>query len=129
MICAARVETPQDADVQRRRSAQGAGGCLPGAIGGTPQLVSTLTPPLTVQELPGRVRLWLGTLSHGTGATLQDAADDLVQRLLDSAMALRTRGLPASSELGPPDPAAVGLLYELGEIAASGGDIRSRLFG
>ena len=91
--------------------------------------MSTLTPPLTVQELPGRVRLCLGTLSHGTGATLQDAADDLVQRLLGSAMVLRTRGLPASSELGPPDPAALGFLYELGEIAAAGGDIRQRLFG
>ena len=91
--------------------------------------MSTFTPPLTVQELPGRVRLCLGTLSHGTGATLQDAADDLVQRLLDSAMVLRARGLPASNELGPPDPAALGFLYELGEIAAAGGDIRSRLFG
>jgi hypothetical protein len=90
--------------------------------------VSTFTPPLTVQELPGRVRLWLGTLTHGTGPTLQDAADDLVQRLLGHAMTLRTSGLQASSELGPPDLAAVGFLYELGQIAAAGGDIRQRLF-
>jgi hypothetical protein len=62
-------------------------------------------------------------------ATLQDAADDLVQRLLGSAMVLRARGPQASSELGPPDPAALGFLYELGEIAAAGGDIRQRLFG
>jgi hypothetical protein len=62
------------------------------------------------------------------GPTLQDDADDLVQRLLSYAMALRASGLPASSELGPPDMAAVGFLYELGEIAA-GGDIRQRLFG
>jgi hypothetical protein len=91
--------------------------------------VSTFTPPLTIHELPGRVRLCLGTLTHGTGPTLQDAADDLVQRLLGYAMALRGSGLPASSELGPPDLAAVGFLYELGEIAAGGGDIRQRLFG
>jgi hypothetical protein len=84
---------------------------------------------LTIHELPGRVRLYLGTLTHGTGPTLQDAADDLVQRLLSYAMALRGSGLPASSELGPPDLAAVGFLYELGEIAAGGGDIRQRLFG
>ena len=63
------------------------------------------------------------------GPTLQDAADDLVQRLLGYAMALRGSGLPASSELGPLDLAAVGFLYELGEIAAGGGDIRQRLFG
>ena len=90
--------------------------------------MSSFAPTLTVQELPGRVRLWLGTLTHGTGPTLQDAADDLVQRLLGYAMTLRTRGLPASSELGPPDQAAVSFLYELGEIAAAGGDIRQRLF-
>jgi hypothetical protein len=90
--------------------------------------VSTFTPPLTVQELPGRVRLSLGTLTHGTGPTLQDAADDLVQRLLGYAIALRAPGLQTSSELGPPDLAAVGFLYELGEIAAAGGDIRQRLF-
>jgi hypothetical protein len=62
--------------------------------------VSAFTPSLTVQELPGRVRLCLGTLTHGTGPTLQDAADDPVQRLLGYAMTL-----PA------------------------GGDIRHRLFG
>lgn len=91
--------------------------------------MSTFTPPLTVHELPGRVRLCLGTLTHGTGPTLQDAADDLVQRLLGYTMALRGSGLPASSELGPPDLAAMSFLYELGEIVAAGGDIRQRLFG
>ena len=91
--------------------------------------MSTFAPPLTIHELPGQVRLCLGTLTHGTGPTLQDAADDLVQRLLGYAMALRGSGLPASSELGPPDLAAVGFLDELGEIAAGGGDIRQRLFG
>ena len=101
---------------------------MAGAVRGYPKLVSSFTPPLTVQELPGRVRLWLGTLTYGTGSTLQDAADDLVQRLLGYVMVLRGRGLPASSELGPPDPAAVGFLYELAEIAATGGDIRQRLF-
>ena len=96
---------------------------------GTRQPMSTFTPPLTVQELPGRVRLCLGTLTHGTGPTLQDAADDLVQRLLSYAITLRTSGLRTSTELGPPDLAALGFLHELGEIAATGGDIRQRLFG
>jgi hypothetical protein len=85
--------------------------------------------PLTVQESPGRVRLWLGSLAHGDGATLQDAADDLVQRLLSYAMAFRSSGMWPSLELGPPDLAAIDFLYQLGEIAAAGGDIRGRLFG
>jgi hypothetical protein len=85
--------------------------------------------PLTVQELPGRVRLCLGSLAHGDGPTLQDAADDLVQRLLTYVMAFRASGFRACRELGPPDLAAMSLLYELGEIAAAGGDIRRRLFG
>ena len=63
------------------------------------------------------------------GPLSQDAADDLVQRLLGYAMALRASGLQASSDLGPPDLDAVGFLDELGEIAAAGGDIRQRLFG
>jgi hypothetical protein len=85
--------------------------------------------PLTVQELPGQVRLRLGGLAHGDGPTLQDAADDLIQRLLTYAMAVRSSGFRVSSELGPPDFAAMNLLYELGEIAAAGGDIRRYLFG
>ena len=84
--------------------------------------------PLTVQESPGRVRLRLGSLAHGDGATLQDAADDLVQRLLTYAMAFRANGMRPPLELGPPDLAAMDFLYQLGEIAAVGGDIRSRLF-
>jgi hypothetical protein len=84
--------------------------------------------PLTVQEAPGRVRLCLGSLAHGDGPTLQEAADDLVQRLLFYAMAFRASGFRPPLELGPPDLAAMDLLYQLGEIAAAGGDIRGRLF-
>jgi hypothetical protein len=87
------------------------------------------TLPLTVQESPGRVRLCLGSLAHGDGPTLQDAADDLVQRLLTYAMAFRTSGMLPPLELGPPDLATMDFLYQLGEIAAAGGDIRSQLFG
>jgi hypothetical protein len=90
--------------------------------------VATEPLSLTVQESSGRVRLCLGGLAHGDGATLQDAADDLVQRLLTYAMAFRASGFRTPAELGPPDLAAMDFLYELGEIAAAGGDIRSRLF-
>ena len=85
--------------------------------------------PLTVQESSGRVRLWLGTLVHGEGLTLQDAADDLVQRVLCYVMAFRADGISPARELGPPDFATMDYLYKLGELAAGGGDIRSRLFG
>ena len=91
--------------------------------------MATCPLPLTVQESPGRVRLCLGSLAHGDGPTLQDAADDLVQRLLVYAMAFRSSGLRLSTELGAPDLATMDFLYELGEIAAAGGDIRSRVFG
>ena len=85
--------------------------------------------PLTVQEAAGRVRLCLGGLAHGDGATLQDAADDLVQCLLTYAMAFRASGMRPSLEMAPPDLATMDFLYQLGEIAATGGDIRSHLFG
>jgi hypothetical protein len=85
--------------------------------------------PLTVQESSGRVRLCVGSLAHGDGSTLQDAADDLVQRLLTYVMAIRATGLRPSPELAPPDLAAMDFLYQLSAIAAAGGDIRSRLFG
>jgi hypothetical protein len=85
--------------------------------------------PLTVQESSGHLRLCLGSLAHGEGSTLQDAADDLVQRLLSYAMAVRASGIRPARELGPLDLSAIDFLYQLGEIAAAGGDIRSRLFG
>ena len=91
--------------------------------------MATCPLPLTIQEFPGRVRLCLGDLARGDGFTLQAAADDLVQRLLVYAMAFRSSGLQVSPELGAPDLATMDFLYELGEIAAAGGDIRSHLFG
>jgi hypothetical protein len=91
--------------------------------------VAECTLPLTVQESHGRIRLCLGNLAHGDGPTLQDAADDLIRRLLTYVMAFRATGFRAPAELGPPDLAAVNYLFELGEIAAAGGDIRRRLFG
>jgi hypothetical protein len=45
------------------------------------------------------------------------------------ATAFRSGGIgPASSEAPPPDPAVLSYLYELGDIAAAGGNIRERLF-
>jgi hypothetical protein len=88
--------------------------------------------PITMARAPlgpGQVRLCLGSLAHGDGPTLQDAADDRVQRLLTYALAFRASGMRSPLDLGPPDLATMNFLYELGEIAAAGGDIRRRLFG
>jgi hypothetical protein len=87
-------------------------------------------PPLQVRRVAGRVRLLLGDLAYGEGTTLQEAADDLVARMLTLVMAFRSGGIgPLPSEGPRPDPAMLEFLYELGEIAATGGDIRERLFG
>jgi hypothetical protein len=84
--------------------------------------------PLTVTESPGLVRVQLGRLSRGEGGSLQEAADDLIRRLLLLVIAFRSSGFTPSCEL-PPDLETMNFLYELGEIAAAGGDIRARVFG
>ena len=84
-------------------------------------------PALTITENQGRIRLALSGLAHGEGSSLQEAADDLVCSILRVVMAFRSSGFRACSEV-PPDFETMNFLYELGEIAAAGGDIRSRVF-
>lgn len=87
------------------------------------------TPELSVYEVGGRVGLALGGLARAEGATLQEAADEVVRRVLVVAMAFRASGIgPVNSEC-PRDLALLDLVWELGEIAARGDDIRPRLFG
>lgn len=92
-------------------------------------MAESWTPPLRVRESDGRCRLWLGGYAFGDGDTLQEAADDLVRRLLSMALSFRSGGISISAELGPPDLRWLELVYELGEIAAAGADIRPRIFG
>jgi hypothetical protein len=56
-------------------------------------------------------------------------AGNAKQRLLSHAVAFRASAMRPPLELGPPDLATMDFLYQLGEIAAAGGDIRNRLFG
>lgn len=85
--------------------------------------------PLTISERDGRVRLGLGDLSYAEGSTLQEAADELVHRLLVIAMAFREDGVGRlSSECGLELP-VLDFIWRLGEVAASGGNIREFLFG
>ena len=84
-------------------------------------------PALTITEAGGQVRLELAGLAHGRGASLQEAADELIRRILELALALRAGGFAVPRELGP-DLEALSYLHELGELAAAGGDIRTRVF-
>jgi hypothetical protein len=85
-------------------------------------------PSLTVTERGDVVRLQLGSFVRGEGPSLQEAADDLIGRLLGLVVAVRSSGFRASSEVWP-DLVTMTFLHELGEIAAAGGDIRARVFG
>jgi hypothetical protein len=85
-------------------------------------------PPLTITESGGLVCLQLGGFARGKGASLQEAADDLVHSILGVLLAIRSSGFSACTELQP-DLDALNFFYELDEIAASGGDIRSHVFG
>jgi hypothetical protein len=88
------------------------------------------TPPLRIREESGRCRLWLGSYAFGDGASLQEAADALVARLLDVALSFRSAGgVRYPPELGPPDLRWLEFVYEVGEIAAAGGDVRARVLG
>jgi hypothetical protein len=74
------------------------------------------------------IRLELGGWSYGHGHTVQEAADDLVARLELHARALRSNGFRFSPEAPSPDRAFLDLLWEIGDIAALGGDVRERIF-
>jgi hypothetical protein len=83
---------------------------------------------LTVTESEGRVCVQFGALARGEGASLQEAGDDLIRRLLELVLAVRSSGFAGSGEVRV-DFEAMDLLYTLGEFAAAGGDIRTRIFG
>jgi hypothetical protein len=84
-------------------------------------------PALHITEAGERVRLDLGGFAQGEGSSLQEAADELIRRILELALAFRSSGCAASRELRA-DLEAMSFLHELGEIAAAGGDIRERVF-
>ena len=85
-------------------------------------------PALSVTEAGGRVHLSLGGFAQGEGSSLQEAADDLISSVLRLVMAFHSSGFKASCERWP-DFETMNYLYQLGEIAAAGGDIRARVFG
>lgn len=90
-------------------------------------MIRAWTPELRVETRAGRCRMTLVGVTYGNGATLQEASRDLVCRVLDLALALRA-GFRASTEARP-DPQVVEYLWEIGEMATRGGDIRARVLG
>lgn len=90
--------------------------------------MSTFMPQLSIRESGSLVCLNLGGLARGEGPSLQEAGDDLIRRLLEMVLASRSSGVKVRCELGP-DIETMDFLHELAEIAAGGGDIRSRVFG
>jgi hypothetical protein len=76
--------------------------------------------------MAGRCRLSLGGWAHGDGPTLQEAADDLMSRLLRQARHVRS-GVAVPTELGPPDHRWLGFLWEIAEMSARGEDVRARV--
>jgi hypothetical protein len=91
--------------------------------------MSEFAPTLRVDEIAGRVRLSLDGFFSAEGVTLQEAADELVWKLLVAVMAFRSRGISGLGVVCRPDWGLVGFLWELDRIAAAGGDIRELLFG
>jgi hypothetical protein len=87
------------------------------------------TPRLYLLEDGGRCRLSLGGWAQGEGETLQEAADELVARLLNLVMRFRGGDICVPPALGRPAARELAFVWELGEIAARGGDIRERVFG
>jgi len=83
---------------------------------------------LGLRETGGTCRLSLAGRVYGDGRTLQEAADDLVSRVLTIALCLRTGCMSVSGEIGSEAP-WFEFLWEIGETAASGGDIRGRILG
>lgn len=86
-------------------------------------------PALELRESAGLCRLSLVGLAHGDGRTLQEAADDLVSRVLAIATSVRRSGITFATELGPPDRRMLDLIWEVGELAERGEDVRARVFG
>ena len=89
-------------------------------------MIST-TPSLIVTESSGRVQLHLGGFVRGEGLSLQEAADDLMGKVLGLVLAIRSGGFSVSREVTL-DLDAMNYLGELSEFVAAGGDLRSGLF-
>lgn len=74
------------------------------------------------------MRLTLTGVTYASGATLQEAADELVRKILVMLMAFRGGAVAPAGRGFRVDPGIHGFISELASYAARGGDIRDRLF-
>jgi hypothetical protein len=86
-------------------------------------------PELRVHETGDGCRLTLVGVTYGDGATLTEAADDLVARLLTIVHGVRCSGLRMPLSMGAVDHRLPALLWELDEMVHRGEDVRTRVFG
>jgi hypothetical protein len=86
------------------------------------------TPDLHLRATHDGCRLSLAGVTYGNGATLQEAGNDLLVRLFDLATAVRAGRVRSGLEGARPDQRVFDFLWEVGEIASRGGDIRRRVF-
>ncbi len=88
------------------------------------------TPTLSVAETESGCRLSLHDYVYGEGSTLQEAADELVARVLDAAYALRKwGGAYFRPQFAPADKEWIEYLQDLAALAAEGGDARACVLG
>jgi hypothetical protein len=105
------MRTPQPGGVRARRP-------------GYPAEMDSWAPVLTLRERDGRCRLALSGLTHGEGRTLQEAADELVARVLVVAVAVSRGGFPFSTELRPPDRDVMAFLHDVAGLAGEQDELR-----
>ena len=86
-------------------------------------------PPLRLNVVGDKCQLSLAGWASGRGATLLEAADDLIENLLSLGLKLRSSGLVVSSEMPPLDLRLFEFVHALTDIAAEGGDVRRHVFG
>jgi len=91
--------------------------------------VTSWNPELSVTETPAGCRLSLHGHVHGEGPTLQAAADQLVARVLDAALALRRYGAYWRPLFAPRDPHWIEFLHDVSAVSAEGGDARACVLG
>lgn len=95
----------------------------------TASMVDEWAPELQLHEHGGQCRLHLVGVTYGNGHTLQEASNDLVARVFDLAVGVHSGRFRLTTGLGRPDPQVLSFLWETGEIASRGGDIRPRVLG
>jgi hypothetical protein len=90
--------------------------------------IPKFTPSFRVRSDAHGVRLTLTGVTYASGATLQEAADELVRKILVMLMAFRGGAVAPAGRGFRVDPGIHGFISELASYAARGGDIRDRLF-